>query len=185
MKRIRKWLQACEHRLLQWANFRPANRAMNQMLGVYLGTITHMGGATFTLSTALLIGIFAPDPWSTAGWQSLAAVAISHIPVAIVKRKFTRLRPFQALPHVNIGRRLLRDSSFPSGHTTAIFAWAIPWIVAEAEFFPFLVPTAFFIGCSVAWSRMYLGLHYPSDVAVGAATGTLTASLVAAVWPLF
>ncbi|GGG04580.1 phosphatase PAP2 family protein [Paenibacillus abyssi] len=182
MGRIRTWFQIGEKRMLLWANRRPINMALNKWLSRWLGTITHMGGATFTLVTALLIGLLAPYPWSTAGWQSLTAVAVSHIPVAIVKWKFKRLRPYQALENLNIGKRPLGDPSFPSGHTTAVFAWVIPLIMAEAALLPLLLPIALLIGLSVAWSRMYLGLHYPSDVAVGGAIGSLTALLVSAWW---
>ncbi|CAM4341426.1 phosphatase PAP2 family protein [Paenibacillus tarimensis] len=175
MERIRHLLQTGEQRMLFWANRRSMNASVNTWLGRWLGTITHMGGATFTLVTALLLGLLAPSPWNTAGWQSLAAVAISHIPVFIVKRKFKRLRPYQKLEKVNIGRKPLVDPSFPSGHTTAVFAWMIPLLMAEASLMPLLLPLAFIIGTSVAWSRMYLGLHYPSDVAVGGLLGTATA----------
>ncbi|XEC93687.1 phosphatase PAP2 family protein [Paenibacillus tarimensis] len=182
MERIREWFQSGEMRMLLWANRRPVNMALGTWLGRWLGTITHMGGATFTLTTALLIGILGQYPWSTAGWQSLAAVVISHLPVAIVKRKFKRLRPYQALENVNIGKRTLGDPSFPSGHTTAVFAWMIPLLMAEAALLPLLLPIALIIGISVAWSRMYLGLHYPSDVAAGAAIGSLTSTLVSLWW---
>jgi undecaprenyl-diphosphatase len=175
VERILAWLQTSEQRMLLWANRRSLSDRVNTWLGRWLGTITHTGGATFTLSTSLLIALFADDPWNTAGWQSLTAVALSHIPVFIVKRKFKRLRPYQALKQVNIGKKPLVDPSFPSGHTTAIFAWMIPLLMADAALLPFLAPLALVIGLSVAWSRMYLGLHYPSDIAAGGLLGFLTA----------
>jgi undecaprenyl-diphosphatase len=174
MERIKNWLHSGEHRVLLWANRRPARESLNLWLGRWLGTVTHMGGATFTLSTALLLALLAPEPWGTAGWQSFAAVALSHVPVAIAKRWFKRLRPHQALPHLNIGRKPLLDPSFPSGHTTAVFAWMFPLLIADANLLQLLLPVALVLGLSVAWSRMYLGLHYPSDVVVGGLIGTLT-----------
>ncbi|MBD2844234.1 phosphatase PAP2 family protein [Paenibacillus sp. IB182496] len=180
--RIRFWLQSSELRLLLWANRRPLNPALNRWLSRWLGTVTHLGGATFTLATALLLVLLAPYPWNTAGWQSLTAIAISHIPVFIVKHKFKRLRPYQKLEKINIGKRMLGDPSFPSGHTTAIFAWMLPLLTAESAYLPLMLPVAIVIGVSVGWSRMYLGLHYPSDVAAGGALGALTASLVSLWW---
>jgi len=178
MARFRNWLVTGEQRMLHWANRRPGHVGWNTWLSRWLGIVTHTGGATFTLATALLIGLLGESPWSAAGWQSLAAVALSHLPVAVVKRWFKRPRPYQALPHLNIGRNLLRDASFPSGHTTAIFAWLTPLVLADAALLPFLLPIALVIGLSVAWSRMYLGLHYPSDVIVGGLLGTVTALAV-------
>lgn len=185
MNRMMFWLLINEQRMLLWVNRRTARPVVDAWLGGWLGMITHMGGATFTLVTALLCAILAPEPWQSAGWQCAAAVAISHIPVAIVKRNFRRLRPYQALPDVHTCRNPLRDSSFPSGHTTAIFAWLTPWLLVDAASLSLLLPVALVIGLSVAWSRMYLGLHYPSDVAAGALLGSLTSVLVALSWSLF
>ena len=173
MERIRGWLTDGERRLLFWANRRPLNAGVNRWLGIWLSTITHAGGATFTLTSATLIALLADPPWNTAGWQSLAAVALSHLPVFVVKRKYKRLRPYQALKQIVTGKKTLADPSFPSGHTTAVFAWIVPLLMADAALMPVLLPGALALGLSVAWSRMYLGLHYPSDVAAGAALGSL------------
>ncbi|MCR2802378.1 phosphatase PAP2 family protein [Paenibacillus soyae] len=177
------WMRLRERRMLIWANRRPSGGRLLMALDRWLSTVTHMGGATFTLAAAILIALLAPAPWSAAGWQSLAAVAISHIPVAIVKRKLKRLRPYQALPDVNTCPKPLSDSSFPSGHTTAIFAWVVPLLMAGSPWTFAIAPAAILIAFSVAWSRMYLGLHYPSDVAAGAVIGTATAIAVHAFWP--
>lgn len=168
--------------MLIWANRRTSAGWLSNALDKWLSTITHMGGATFTLVSALLLALLAPAPWSMAGWQCIAAVAISHIPVAIVKRKFKRLRPYQALPDVNTCPKPLQDSSFPSGHTTAIFSWIIPLLLTGEVWTIAIAPAAFVVAISVAWSRMYLGLHYPSDVAAGAVIGTVTAYAVHSFW---
>ncbi|NBD27614.1 phosphatase PAP2 family protein [Paenibacillus glycinis] len=176
------WALTHEQRVFFWANRRPSHEGLNRWLSRWLGSITHTGGATFTLLSSLLLALAAPGLWSIAGWQSFAAVAVSHIPVAVVKRKFCRLRPYQALEAVHTCRKPLHDSSFPSGHTTAIFAWLMPWLLVDYALLPILLPVAILIGGSVAWSRMYLGLHYPSDVTVGAVLGSLTSVLVSAAW---
>ncbi|MFB9325225.1 phosphatase PAP2 family protein [Paenibacillus aurantiacus] len=185
MQTMVAWLRGREHALLAWANRRPINRMTERVLGGWLGTITHMGGASFTLISALLVACLAPAPWGAAGAQSLAAVALSHLPVALVKRKFRRLRPYQKLPHLHCSAKPLQDPSFPSGHTTAITAWLAPWLMAYASLLPALLPAALLICLSVAWSRMYLGLHYPSDVMAGAVLGSSTAVLVSSLWSFF
>lgn len=182
MERMFDWLRSNEQRMLFWANRRPTDGRVHSWLGRWLSTVTHMGGATFTLATALLYALLAPTPWSMTGWQCLAAVILSHLPVAVVKRKFKRLRPYQALPDVKTCRKPLQDSSFPSGHTTAIFAWLVPILLTASVGLFIIVPAAIVIGLSVGWSRMYLGLHYPSDVAAGALIGTATAFAVNYFW---
>jgi undecaprenyl-diphosphatase len=176
------WIITREHKMLIWVNRRSSLGWLSGALDKWLSTITHMGGATFTLISALLLALLAPAPWNTAGWQCLAAVALSHIPVAIVKRKFKRLRPYQALPDVNTCPKPLQDSSFPSGHTTAIFSWIVPLLLTGGLWTIIIAPAALVIAISVAWSRMYLGLHYPSDVAAGAVIGTVTAYAVHFFW---
>lgn len=185
MQRVTNWLIRTERKMLLLANRRPINLLLNRLLSGWLGTITHLGGATFTLTAALLVGLLGSPEWSAAGWQALTAVALSHLPVALVKRKFKRLRPYQALKNVNTGKRTLRDPSFPSGHTTAVCAWLVPWLFVHPETSLLIIVPALIIGISVAWSRMYLGLHYPSDVAAGAALGSTTAALVVSFWPAF
>ncbi len=182
MERMIGWLKDSEQRMLIWANQRAQHKKWFRALDRWLSGITHMGGATFTLATALLCGVLAKSGWSAAGWQSLIAVSVSHLPVALVKSKFKRLRPYQALPDVNTCHKPLVDSSFPSGHTTAIFAWLVPFLLASGTWLPALLPIALLVGVSVGWSRMYLGLHYPSDVAVGALLGTATAVAVQYLW---
>ena len=181
--RLRAWLIARERQLVLWANKRHLDRGLKRLLGIWLRTITHAGGAIFTLAASLAAALLAPAPWDAAGWQALTAVVISHIPVFIVKRKVRRLRPYQALKEIVTGtRKPLTDPSFPSGHTTAICAFVIPFLAAaDARLLPALLPAGLAVMASVAWSRIYLGLHYPTDVAAGAVIGTVTALVVTSV----
>jgi undecaprenyl-diphosphatase len=129
------------------------------------------------LCLSLAAGLFAPDRWSHAGWLAFAAVILSHIPVAIAKRSAPRLRPYQVFPQINTNRHPLKDPSFPSGHTTAAFAMLTPWMLAE----PMLIPALLPIGIGVALSRVYFGLHFPSDTVAGALLGTSTVLLLS-IW---
>ncbi|WP_027092878.1 phosphatase PAP2 family protein [Cohnella thermotolerans] len=170
MSRFYRLLEEMEGPLFLHVNTRWNREALNRLFFV----LTLMGGATFCLGFSLLAGLFGHGAWSTAGWQSLAAVAVSHLPVAIAKRSAPRKRPYQVYPHANTGKRPLRDPSFPSGHTTAAFAMLTPWMMAQPLLIPLLLPIAF----GVALSRVYFGLHYPSDTAAGALLGSVTALLV-------
>ena len=63
--------------------------------------------------------------------------------------------------------------SFPSGHAqVAAFLW--PWLVLELRR-PALWPAALLLVAGVAWSRVFLGVHYPTDIAVGTVLGGLIA----------
>jgi undecaprenyl-diphosphatase len=174
MKHLFMKLHLWERRLFQWINGRMHNRFLN----FWLYYLTHLGGATIAIGTNVLIWAFFPQPWRTTAVQALASLAISHLPVAVAKKLYPRRRPYLALPDTRTFRNPLKDHSFPSGHTTAIFAWLVPYMAA----FPALSAVLLPLGCIVGFSRMYLGLHYPSDVVAGAVIGTGVAAGTLALW---
>lgn len=175
MIRVIAWLGNRERQLFFWINHRLHHRSMN----ILLYTLTHLGGATFTISFTLLLALLAPSPWNMVGWQCFAALAVSHLPVALIKKWYPRVRPHLALPNIRTFRKPLVDHSFPSGHTTAIFSVVVPLMIANPALSWGLLPIAFI----VALSRMYLGLHYPSDCLAGALIGTSAAVCAVALWP--
>jgi undecaprenyl-diphosphatase len=69
-------------------------------------------------------------------------------------------RPLVTVPH---------SGSFPSGHASASFACAT--VIAYAS--PRLAVPAFVLAAAIAWSRVYVGVHFPLDVLGGAALGVL------------
>ena len=64
--------------------------------------------------------------------------------------------------------------SFPSGHATTAFACAT--VIAWAS--PRLAVPAFVLAALVAWSRVYVGVHWPLDVLGGALLGTMVGTLL-------
>ncbi|ETT47221.1 phosphatase PAP2 family protein [Paenibacillus sp. FSL R7-0204] len=174
MRPLFKKLHLLEQRVFQWIN----GRMHNPFLNFWLFYLTHLGGATSAIGINLLVWAVCPQPWRTTGLQALAALAISHVPVAIAKKLYPRLRPYLALPDTNTFRNPLKDHSFPSGHTTAIFASTVPYMIAYPVLTAVLLPLA----CTVGFSRIYLGLHYPSDVLAGAVIGSGVAAGTLALW---
>ncbi|MDR0267368.1 phosphatase PAP2 family protein [Paenibacillus sp.] len=175
MRRLLMGFVLIDKKLFQYINGRLHNRFLN----FWLYYITHLGGATFAIAASVLIWFFGPSSWSTSGAQAAIALAVSHIPVAAAKKLYPRIRPYLALPGTRTFRNPLKDHSFPSGHTTAAFSLAIPLILGHPEWIYLFLP----LSCLVGISRIYLGLHYPSDVLAGAVIGTSVAVATVALWP--
>jgi len=101
-----------------------------------------------------------------------------------LKRFFRRRRPFLAFVKARVLGPRPKDFSFPSGHSAAAFGGAL----LLTTHVPVLGPLLYAIALIVAVSRIYLGVHYPSDVVLGAAAGTLLATayraLLHAITPL-
>ncbi|TYR82071.1 phosphatase PAP2 family protein [Priestia megaterium] len=140
-------------------------------LNAFFRTITHAGGATFTISMALLFMFVMKDSTKLIAYASAFSLAVSHIPVAIAKKLYPRKRPYLQLEHTKVLQNPLKDHSFPSGHTTAIFSFLTPFMIAYPLLMTVLLPLAVTVGLS----RIYLGLHYPTDVLVGMLLGILSA----------
>lgn len=88
-----------------------------------------------------------------------------------LKNKISRPRPFRQSPLISCFIAPLDEHSFPSGHAMHAFAFGIVSCIYYPELMWIIVPFA----ALVSMSRVVLGIHYPSDVVVGATLGTAVA----------
>lgn len=91
----------------------------------------------------------------------------------LIKSKTLRQRPFHVYPSIVCNGHTLDQYSFPSGHTMHAVAFSI----ISVAYFPALIWLVLPFTMLVALSRPILGLHYPSDVLVGALLGALLSTL--------
>ena len=98
---------------------------------------------------------------SSTAVTALVNVGLKHI--------FKRSRPFKKYPNF-ISVRTAGGYSFPSCHTSSAFATASALSRAYSKWY--VVAPSLLWASSVGYSRMYLGVHFPSDVLAGAVLGT-------------
>lgn len=85
-----------------------------------------------------------------------------------LKKAVMRPRPFLEIPALEPLIKRPKGFSFPSGHTT--LAFAVAFIISRILPKRYSIP-AFLIAALVAFSRLYLGVHYPTDVLGGICVG--------------
>lgn len=167
LERVQRW----DYQLFVWCNQSISSRIFDRLFG----GITHLGGAISTIASALLIAWFAHEAWDVSAYQSAIALLISHIIVVLIKKGVRRNRPFRALEQVKVGNFPLKDYSFPSGHTSAIFAVITPVLFLVSPMYTCML---LFLAVLVGLSRIYWGYHYPTDCLAGGAIGFGTGWLV-------
>lgn len=126
----------------------------------------------FLIGLWLALLIWGGRKGRIAGAALVLAVALSdQVSAGIMKPLFRRLRPCNALPLDEIRLLVSRSKafSFPSSHAANAFSMA----TVTSWRWPKLSALFFGIAFLVAYSRVYVGVHYPFDTVVGAAVGVL------------
>ena len=129
------------------------------------------GLATAALTSLLLIVFLQRKslPILALAW---AAIGISDlVTYRLWKPLFARVRPCYILPAGQYRQLVLADNSgsLPSSHASNSFAFALVVALCYPPLAPVVLPVAALIACS----RIFVGVHWPSDVLAGAVWGVL------------
>ena len=139
----------------------------------------HWGGVTPAMKTLTYVGSFGLVFLVIAAGMAIAARSVAPLLVTVLgqltgaavgnvlKNIFNRPRPPVVDSHVHALIAVPANPSMPSGHAISAFACAS----ILGFFAPRLRFLLFSIASLIAISRVYLGVHYPSDVLIGAAIG--------------
>ncbi|MGH0676510.1 undecaprenyl-diphosphatase [Bacillus luti] len=103
--------------------------------------------------------------------QAMVAFVIAEVIGKIAGNFHLNYQPFAVLPHVNKLVDHTVDNSFPSDHTILFFSICFSfWLVRKKTGWLWIL-----LAFCVAISRIWVGVHYPFDVAVGALIGCISA----------
>ncbi len=159
---------------LDYALFHLVNsRLKTGLLDVLMPLITD-DTTLFFFTLFILIGLFALyRKRDLSGFAVLVAlVLISDKLTETLKALIARPRPCLSFESMGGSVELLigcsSSYSFPSGHATNIFAAMVFISLKYPKWAPLLIAIAFL----VAYSRVYVGVHYPADITVGGLVGT-------------
>lgn len=140
-----------------------------------------MNAAMGGLSNTLVLAPAVPAGLLVGGWlsddqallRSGCAVGGSFLIAAALteglKFSIRRPRPYNAYPLTLTPVRTTFGYSFPSGHTSLTFAVATSLSICYPKWY--IIAPSMLWASGVAFSRLYLGVHYPSDVLTGALVG--------------
>lgn len=103
-------------------------------------------------------------------FESFTAQIFNGAITSALKWGIDRERPFNTYPDEIQKYAPAGSPSFPSGHTSMAFAMATSISLQYPKWY--VIAPAYLYALGVGYSRMYLGVHYPSDVLVGAFLGS-------------
>ncbi len=149
------------------------NNLRNPFLDQLMHIITGLGdlGLIWLLICAAFLLKPQTRPWGIYGL--LAIIIAALLCNILLKPLIGRIRPYEVIDGLLPLLPPLSDASFPSGHTSAAFAAAFAWRKLPLKW---TIPV-FALAILMAFSRLYLGVHYPSDILAGIVLGLVAALL--------
>lgn len=158
------WVSGPERRLLFWV---VAQRSTVQdRVLIPISVVTDWEVLWYGLYAALTL--LGDERGRRFGRRMLLAIPATTFGIVIpLMYLVPRRRPFQAFPEITPLSFPIDLSSFPSGHTKSVWLSAI----TLSRHCPGLAPVFIAVALLASYSRVYCGLHYPTDVLAGALLG--------------
>lgn len=136
--------------------------------------ITRLGDAGIIWIVLSIVLLLIPKTRKSGAVMVAALVVDVLLCNIVLKNLVARTRPYDVNTGVHLLVAKLHDYSFPSGHTAASFASVTAlYLAGEKKLWKF----ALVLACLIAISRLYLYVHYPTDVLGGILFGVISGYL--------
>ena len=144
------------------------------VLDKFMTSVTKLGNAGIFWIMLTVLFLLIPKMRKTGAVMAAALIIDLLLCNVLLKNLVARTRPYDVNTGIQLLVAKLRDYSFPSGHTAASFASAAAlYFVGEKK----LWKPALVLACLIAVSRLYLYVHYPTDVLGGVVIGIIAGYL--------
>ena len=140
-------------------------------LDVFMSNVTKLGNVGFIWILLTIILLVIPKTRKSGVILAAALIVDLILCNVILKPLVARIRPFDVNTAIQLIIAKPQDYSFPSGHTAASGASVVALYLAGEKR---LWKIALILACFIAFSRMYLYVHYPTDVLGGAVVGVIS-----------
>jgi undecaprenyl-diphosphatase len=157
------------HRLSAWdhAASRQCNRINRSRVGEGFALVSRLGDGWFWFALMAVLPLVHGGAALVVSLVMLGTGALATVVYKLIKQSTHRLRPCERSSDLLLTVAPLDRFSFPSGHTLHAVCFTVIACSAYPGWMWVLVPFTVLVGLS----RLVLGLHYLSDVAVGALIG--------------
>lgn len=131
---------------------------------------------------AYLVVNFGKKGWVAVGWILLTFAFTDMVSSSLIKPWVERVRPCNDALLVDYVRLLVKCGggfSFTSSHATNHFGFAVITASLLRPYFRWLMPVLLLWAAVISLSQVYVGVHYPVDITMGALLGTAIALIMA------
>ncbi len=140
-----------------------------------MSLITHLGDAGMFWIVLAVCFLMMKKNRRLGAVMLLAMICSFAINNLVLKNLVARIRPYEVVDGLELLVGKARDFSFPSGHSATSFAAAVP--IVRLKGWRFGVWFVLLAG-AIAFSRLYVGIHYPTDVLFGIGSGAIIGYVV-------
>ena len=172
-----EWLLEKDGQLLRWLMEGFSHPVLDEMMQ-FVSSLGNKGIIWIGIGILLLLLGVKNKNRRNGGLLVLLSLAVNFLACnVILKPLVDRTRPYYVLDYTPLIPPV-GDPSFPSGHTSASFAAATAIYAINRKW----GLAAYLLAAVMGFSRLYLGVHFPTDVLAGALVGTAAALAVIRLW---
>ena len=168
-----EWLLEKDGQLLLWLKETFSHPVLDEIM-IFISSLGNKGFVWIAIGVLFLLMGFRNKMWRNRGFLVLFSLAANFLLCNVtLKPLIDRTRPYYVLGYDPIIPPV-GDPSFPSGHTSASFAAATAIYIINKKW----GIIAYIFAAVMGFSRLYLGVHFPTDVLAGAVVGAAAAGIV-------